>query len=391
QDQGACDGQRYRFEVFSSTDSTLDVQFGENTTAAGTQQSLLMDIYEPSGDTASARTVVVLAFGGAFISGDRKQLKELCEVLARRGFVAASIDYRLYDKPLFPIPTQEDILDAVIKAIGDMKAAVRFFREEAANDNSYRIDSNSIFVGGISAGAITAGHVAMLDSTDSPDSLIQAIIANNGGWEGNSSTNVNYSSAVSGLISYSGALVDASWIDANDPPFVAFHDDMDPIVPYGDGQFRLGLIPILDGEGSLSMTKRADSVGIFSQLFTVENSDGHVSYLTTTDELADSTSDFTADFLYEVLCSELLANVESPSNPQSDLTAYPNPTDGLLYIKNTGIPIVQMKLFNTMGQRVNQWPAQTAIDLTGLEPGMYILEVVYARGAQPTLTKVVKQ
>lgn len=32
--------------------------------------------------------------------------------------------------------------DVVIKAVGDMKAAVRFLRQDAATVNNYRIDTN---------------------------------------------------------------------------------------------------------------------------------------------------------------------------------------------------------------------------------------------------------
>ncbi|MEO1415159.1 MAG: T9SS type A sorting domain-containing protein [Bacteroidota bacterium] len=394
QDQSACAGDRYRSEIFVSTDSTLAVKYGENVTIGGNAQELFMDIYEPAGDTVTQRPLIILAFGGSFISGDRKQLKALCEDLSRRGFVTASIDYRLFDGSFIPFPTQADIVDVVIKAISDMRASVRFWKAEIDSINAFRIDPDQIFIGGVSAGAITAAHVAMLDSTElSPaDSLIQQAIANNGGWEGNSNTLFQYTSEVQGLISYSGALVDASWIDANDPPFVVFHDDMDPIVPYGDGQIQLGIVPILEAAGSLSMSQRGNSIGVFNRLFTIEDSDGHVSYFTTTEELRDSVGDFTSDFLFELLCPDLLANVEGPLSQTSKFAAYPNPTNDYLYIQSDNLAAISsIQLLNSLGQRVGRWTVREAINLTEMEAGMYMLEIIYVDNTQAERVKILKQ
>ena len=62
----------------------------------------------------------------------------MCEYFARRGYVAASIDYRLYDGVLFPTPDSLVMADEMLKAVSDMKAAVRFFREDADQSNIYK-------------------------------------------------------------------------------------------------------------------------------------------------------------------------------------------------------------------------------------------------------------
>ncbi|MEL6634462.1 MAG: esterase, partial [Bacteroidota bacterium] len=69
QDQSACTGDRYRLEIFASTDSTLAIKYGENVTIGGNAQELFMDIYEPTGDTVTERPLIIFAFGGSFISG----------------------------------------------------------------------------------------------------------------------------------------------------------------------------------------------------------------------------------------------------------------------------------------------------------------------------------
>ncbi len=94
-----CQG-RYETELFSAfTKST--VQYSHYTVRPTGGDTLKMDIYEPQGDSFPKRPVVLLAHGGTFIAGNRSgsngesSIVDLCEVLAKRGFVAASFDYRL--------------------------------------------------------------------------------------------------------------------------------------------------------------------------------------------------------------------------------------------------------------------------------------------------------
>ena len=92
----------------------------------------------------------------------------------------------------------------------------------------------------------------------------------NGGIEGNSSDNFEYSSEVQGLVNFSGGLNDSGWIDENDPPFVSVHDDMDGVVPYGSDFAKIFGIPIIYMEGSGKCHEVGDSLGIVNQLKTVQ-------------------------------------------------------------------------------------------------------------------------
>ena len=200
QDHPTCDGNRYRADVFENFTETTGLKYGEGTTFGGNFQGLFLDVYEPEGDTETLRPVIILAFGGSFIGGAREDMAFLCEAYAKRGYVAVTIDYRLYDGALFPLPSAEDMTDVVIKSISDMKAAIRYMREDAATTNLYKIDPDNIFVGGISAGSITAAHTAVIDSTDTFTDELMTILEANGGWEGNTSDNFEYSSDVQGYI-----------------------------------------------------------------------------------------------------------------------------------------------------------------------------------------------
>ena len=73
-----CDGDRFRSDVFAEVQVTTDLQFGEGVTIAGNTQQLYLDVYEPVGDQLEARPLVMLAFGGSFITGARQDLEALC-------------------------------------------------------------------------------------------------------------------------------------------------------------------------------------------------------------------------------------------------------------------------------------------------------------------------
>lgn len=84
---------------------------------------------------------VICIHGGGFRAGKRDGYDGLCIRLAERGFVAATISYRLAPRYQFPA------------AVHDTKAAVRWMR---ANCQKYHVDPNRIGVTGGSAG----GHLA---------------------------------------------------------------------------------------------------------------------------------------------------------------------------------------------------------------------------------------
>lgn len=106
---------------------------------------LKMDIYRPKGSWETLPAVVCI-HGGGWAKGNRKNHGKLARAIAARGYVAATISYRLSGEAAFPA------------AIHDCKTAVQFLR---ANAKEYGIDADHIGATGLSAG----GHLAALLAT----------------------------------------------------------------------------------------------------------------------------------------------------------------------------------------------------------------------------------
>lgn len=250
----------------------LDALFAETTVQEVTYSQpygLTMDIYQPKNDAQQNRPVVVLAFGGGFVSGSNKNpvMVRLGENLAKRGYVVASINYRIAPG-LFNLLDSVAAAEVVIKALNDARAAVRFLRGSAANGNPYNIDPDRIMMGGNSAGAVLAVHMAYLDSADVLPPYMQTIVQNNGGFEGNSG-NPGYSSHISAVFNMAGAIARTGWIDANEPAIVSFHGVDDDVVPYECGDVYTGLtggVDVINLCGSKAIHENALNVGVSTAL-----------------------------------------------------------------------------------------------------------------------------
>jgi acetyl esterase/lipase len=128
----------------------LDVPF----LAGGRSEKL--DVYHPANRPASGLSpAVVWIHGGGWTGGTKSEAraKNICDTLARAGYLAVSIDYKLGDGAW---PTN----------LHDCKEAVRFLRANAAR---YRIDPERIAVAGGSAG----GHLALMVALTAGDKAFE--------------------------------------------------------------------------------------------------------------------------------------------------------------------------------------------------------------------------
>ncbi|MAO87916.1 MAG: esterase, partial [Crocinitomicaceae bacterium] len=216
-----CDGQRYRYRIFEEVEVASDVLYGSNIGASGVNEELFMDVYRPAGDTHTSRPVVVLAHGGFFLAGSKEgtDVVPLCEDLARMGYVAVSISYRLGIDDLFSL--EVSLLEAVMRGVQDAKGAIRHLRKSHAEEgNPWGIDPSRVVLGGSSAGAFIALHSAYIDDLDEvPDAIDLTQPGLEGGLEGLSGS-PGYSSEVLSIVNLCGAMGDAGWMEVGDAPVV---------------------------------------------------------------------------------------------------------------------------------------------------------------------------
>jgi acetyl esterase/lipase len=125
--------------------STLDVHYGD----AGADTSL--DVFNPDTGTDALPTVIWI-HGGAWISGDKSNVRPYVELIAAQGYTAVALNYTVAPERTYPT------------ALTQLNEAIAFLIEHAED---YRIDPDRIVIAGDSAGANLTSQLAVL--TTSPD------------------------------------------------------------------------------------------------------------------------------------------------------------------------------------------------------------------------------
>ena len=239
---------RYRDAIFT-VGVTPNIVYGSAVNFSGQTVTLFMDVYQPVGDVETARPTIVWVHGGSFAFGSRTspELVDQANVFSAKGYVNASISYRLEPPGCSAgAPTVQCVV-AIQEAMLDAQTAVRFLRTNAA---TYGIDVNRIAIGGSSAGAITALNVGFSSSEDP-------------------------TAAVAGAVSLSGGRLLGA-VDAGDAPSMLFHGTSDFIVPY---------------QWAVNTVNAATAVGLDSFLTTWVGA-GHVPYVSHRTEILDQTQNF---------------------------------------------------------------------------------------------------
>ena len=109
---------------------------------------LTLDLYQPQGKS-DPRPVLVFIHGGNWVGGDSRHdspfgdFPGLLASIAARGYVVASVNYRLAGEAHFPA------------AVIDVKTAIRYLRDHAGD---YNLDGTRFAAWGVSAG----GHLAAM-------------------------------------------------------------------------------------------------------------------------------------------------------------------------------------------------------------------------------------
>lgn len=355
-------GGRY-YEKQFQVKNTFNIPFGSAVKHDGTAQTLMMNIYEPANDTLfdGNRPLLVFAFGGSFTSGFRlsPDIVKLCNEFAQRGYVTVSIDYRLG----FDTGTDSDTnqFKALIRGVQDMKAAVRYFYKNAQEGNTYRVDTNKIFIGGVSAGAFIALNYAYgkTDTLSFPaPGFAFPVLEELGGTEGNSG-NPGYSTKVSGVIDLCGAIADTVWLMPSDIPLCGVHGTNDDLVRCVFDSAHAAHTTESRLFGGCDIKQRLSNIQSSRSSFYLFEGAGHVPFVLPCvleppcSYYMDTTVWVIRDFLYNQLCFQPLS-VENTSVENLLISVYPNPSQDIITFSSQQETVLQLSLFGTDGRLVMQ-------------------------------------
>ncbi len=305
--------ERYFDQVFSGVDVTADVTYGVNATVLflapppngfgqAVPQALKVDIYEPTGDTETARPLIIMLHTGNFLppqvnggcSGTRKDATDVSMAtrLAKMGYVVGVADYRLGWNPVASTQTERvyTLINAAYRGVQDVNTCVRFFRSKHASGNEYGIDPNKITVWGIGAGGYIAAAAATLDTitdtyipkflTGQGPMVIEPLSGNVAGTTFGVNNighpaypagdtlcypnHVGFSSSFNLAVNLGGALGDTSWIEGGEIPVISYHNPTDPYAPCGTSIVLVPPpinLPVVEVTGSCGFQPILNAVG----------------------------------------------------------------------------------------------------------------------------------
>lgn len=366
---------------FDSTQISVaaNVQFGNALDHLGNPYALRMDIYYPNLtiDSSPKRPFIMLFHGGGFTSGDKQSgdIKDLCIHMARRGFVCATVNYRLgYNF------TEYGQYKARYRAIQDGHAAMRHI---VNNSNAIRVDTNWLFVGGQSAGALLALGMVYADQSEL-DSIsllynVTTTSADLGGLytSGNSLTNTY---RFKGIFNNWGGVTKTEMDFDELLPTVAFHGQRDTVVKIdSDNSFLHYTL-----NGSRAIHNNLIANGICSEL-TVDTLGEHGIYRNTSSVFRAGRASCFFKSIFCNNCSNFYSTDSIPRNcstPVSieELTAepaimvYPNPMDNTF--KLTGATgLFDISIYNHFGQLVFSCEKSDGEEELVLPYGIYLVKV----------------
>jgi len=166
-----------------------DVEYGRDINFSGREQPLLLNIAYPINDTVPecGRPLMIIVHGGAFITGSKQDgsVNFWMEDFAKKGYVAASIEYRLgmfhpkffngCNLANYECGSMADTSEwhrALHRGIQDVRGAIRYL---ITQKETYQINPDNVFMIGESAGGFIVMGVAYDDEGDPVDPSVLAV------------------------------------------------------------------------------------------------------------------------------------------------------------------------------------------------------------------------
>lgn len=215
---------------------------------------LKLDIYRKK-ELTQKRPLIIFIHGGAWKGGDKKDYRRYLVDFAEKGYITATIQYRLTKVAKFPA------------AVNDVKCAVKWLK---ANADNYLIDVNKIAIVGGSAG----GHLAMMIGYSSDTEKFNECNVENSDTKVNAIVNLygptdlttDYAKNHPSVINFIGksynedpnifkAASPLFYITKDDTPTLIFQGTLDELVPYSQSD---------------SLKSRLDKIGVPAEYHKLE-------------------------------------------------------------------------------------------------------------------------
>jgi len=366
-------------------DSTLNTTYGSAVDFQGNMLVLTMDFYYPDLelDPLALRPFLLLVHGGGFQNGSKEGLRPVCQDFAKKGFVTATINYRLGINN-----TEANAqVEAYYRALQDANAAMRFSIEHAAD---LRLDTDWIFMGGRSAGAITSLGVAYVDQSDFEETYPD--IVSDFGSINNSGNDLDHDFSLRAIWNNWGNTPGEA-IEADKMiPMISFHGALDQTVEIGiDENGFYGSEPVhellTDNNVCSELNVKEDGGhGIYNDspgnlyrwgrascFFKSVLCDDCASAMSTSPSLAD--------------CSKSFSSIELLEQP--NVCVFPNPTLGVINVQFEGQVNYSLNLFDLNGRLIRSASNTNRLETDGLPLGTYLIEVLNTDSGQKNVERIV--
>lgn len=286
-------------KYFSATqiDSLINLSYSEATDYNGNLQDLKMDVYYPNTDIdlLNKRPFILLIHGGGFTGGTRKSMTYHSKELSKRGFVVATITYRLgYNREVFG-----SIRKAVYRAQQDTNTALKYI---ASQKEKLKIDTSWFFIGGSSAGAVTSLSASYASQAEW-NQIAPKFESDMGSLEPSGIT-LNEIFTIRGIYNFMGAIPPVVFSSGNLIPTISFHGDLDTTVPIGKNT--------MTGFGSRAIHEILNEAGVCNDLTVVPNG-GHGIYRSKKD--VDFRINRVACFFKSLICNSCVDFMAEESIP----------------------------------------------------------------------------
>ncbi|HUH74604.1 MAG TPA: T9SS type A sorting domain-containing protein [Chitinophagales bacterium] len=393
--------QRYKDKIFEKVDYTGNFVFSTNENIGGVMRDIKYDFYEPAGDTAPLRPLIILWHGGAFLDIFNKRSPDIILIaheFVKRGYTVISADYRGV-KNAFDLLKEKEIVKEVVRSVIDGNDLICKIMDDINNNgNPHRINKDEIFAGGVSGGAILGMHLMYIKSLDQMPGEYKkwALEVDNGGGEIALQNKFCSPNPIKGFISISGAILDTAWIQKSDMSLLIFHGGIDNLVPYEYAQPLFGAKDLPYVYGGKLIHEQAQRVGI-NTTFIDYPERGHVPYMNITgtnvmeliqevsnglinDEIFIKDMQTMTDFLSsQVECEKIVVEPTAlrPINSIA-INLYPNPVNDYFEIQLPESKKWNINILDVSGRSVlqNQFVGNQYQQLAkNLSPGMYVVQI----------------